>query len=300
MSDVLRPNTDIPPAGLRSSFRYCRRLSARSRSSFRFAFGLLPSSQADAMHALYAYLRQTDDLADGEGDESTKRAALAGWRTRLTNALDGVYSHRVHAALHHTARDFDIPTELLTAPIDGGERDLQGEPFRTFSDLELYCHQVAGVVGLACVRIWGLRAGATWEQAVPLAEAAGLAFQLTNILRDLGEDRERGRVYLPTDEWTKFGCSPGEWDRPVAETRFHDLLRFQVERARGYYLQSAPLAGMLCKPGRAVFTLMAAAYRGLLERVAAAGQALFHQRVRLSRWEKLSLVSRAWVHTWLG
>lgn len=294
-------NGSVPPVSrvpcLVSSQEHCRRLSARSRSSFRFTFGLLPRPQADAMHALYAYLRVTDDIADGPGEVAVKRAKLADWRRRLTDALNGVYSHRVHAALHHTATTFGIPEDELTAPIDGGERDLADEPVRTFDELKLYCHQVAGVVGLACVRIWGVKPGVPWEQVEPLAEAAGLAFQLTNILRDLGEDRAAGRLYLPADELTRLDFPPDRWgDTP----QFREMLRFQVDRARGYYRQSEPLAELLSPHGRAVFTLMRRAYRGLLERVATAGPGVLTRRVRLSRWAKLGLAVRAWGAKWTG
>ncbi len=297
MTDTLRTPTQSAIDNRQSSMRHCRRLSASARSSFRFAFGLLPRPQADAMHALYAYLRVTDDLADGPGEVTAKRAALGRWRERLHDALNGVYAHRTHAALHDTARTYGIPEVELTAPIDGGERDLSGEPFRTFDELRLYCHQVAGVVGRACVRIWGLQPGLTWEQVEPLAEAAGLAFQLTNILRDLGEDRTAGRVYLPADELTRFDCPPERWgDTP----QFRDLMRFQSDRVRGFYRQSEPLAELLAPHGRAVFALMSRAYRGLLERVATAGPDVLRRRVRVSRWAKLTLLARAAVYTWTG
>lgn len=282
---------------LESSNLHCRRLSARSRSSFRFAFGLLPRPQADAMHALYAYLRVTDDIADGMGDVTTKRAALARWRTRLTDALNGVYSHRVHAALHHTTELFGIPAEYLTAPIAGGETDLAGGGFTTFDRLREYCHQVAGVVGLACVRIWGLKPGVAWEEVEPLAEAAGLAFQLTNILRDLSEDRAAGRVYLPADELERFDCPSERWGNTP---QFREMMASQTARVRGYYRQSEPLAALLTPHGRAVFTLMSWAYLGLLERVARAGPAVLQRRVRLSPWAKLNLLARAWAHSWTG
>ena len=280
-----------------SSQRHCRRLSARARSSFRFAFGLLPRPQADAMHALYAYLRLTDDITDGPGEPEVKRARLADWRRRLSEALNGVPSHRVHAALHHTATTYGIPEAELSAPIDGGEHDLSGEPFRTFDELKVYCHQVAGVVGLACVRIWGLTPGIPWARVEPLAESAGLAFQLTNILRDLGEDRTAGRVYLPADELARFDCPPERWgDTPA----FRELMRSQADRVRGFYRQCEPLADLLTPHGRAVFTLMTRAYRGLLERVAAAGPAVLRRRVRLSPWAKLGLLVRAWGAKWTG
>lgn len=249
------------------------------------------------MHALYAYLRITDDLADQPGEVAAKLAALARWRGQLDDALKGIYTHRVHAALHHTARTFGIPASELTAPIDGGERDLSGKPFATFDELRHYCHQVAGVVGRACVRIWGLKPGIAWGRVEPLAEAAGLAFQLTNILRDLGEDRATGRVYLSADELARFDCTPDEWGNSPA---FRELLRFQVDRARRLYAESDPLADMLTPHGKAVFTLMSGAYRGLLERVAAAGPGVLTRRVRLTRWSKLTLLARATVYSWTG
>ncbi|MCU0706129.1 MAG: phytoene/squalene synthase family protein [Fimbriiglobus sp.] len=304
---MARPRTQTPPpeltgigswpTALGSSFCHCRRLSARSRSSFRFAFGLLPRPQADAMHALYAYLRITDDLADGPGELAMKRARLADWRRQLTEALNGICSHRTHAALNHIAHRYGIPEAELSAPIDGGERDLTGEPFRTFDELQRYCQQVAGVVGRACVRIWGLKPGVTWEQAEPFTDAAGLAFQLTNILRDLTEDRVAGRVYLPQDELNRFDCPPDRW---ANTPQFRELLRFQVERADGFYRQSEPLTELLAPHGRVVFNLMNRAYRGLLERVALAGPGVLSRRVRLTRGAKFGLLLRAWAHTWTG
>ncbi len=291
-----RRETNTPPC-LVSSFRHCRRLSARARSTFRFAFDLLPKPKADAMHSLYAYLRLTDDLADGPGEAADKRAKLADWQKRTADALAGVLTHRIHPALHHTATAFGIPAAYLFDPIRGGETDLTGDGFATFDHLRTYCHRVAGVVGLACVRIWGLRPGVAWEEAEPPAEAAGLAFQLTNILRDLGEDRGTGRVYLPADETARFECPPESWD---SSPRFGQLLAFNADRARSFYQQSEPLFGMLTADGRRVFGLMSRAYRGLLERVAAAGPVVLRRRVRLSKWAKLSLVARAWASKWTG
>lgn len=283
-----------------SSLRHCRRLSRRSRSSFRFAFDLLPVAKADAMHALYAYLRLTDDIADEPGDAEVKRASLHHWRRRTNDALAGVYSHRIHTALHHTVVTFGIPIQYLYDAIRGGERDLSGEPFRTFDELKLYCHQVASVVGLACVRIWGVKPGVSWEQVEPLAEAAGYAFQLTNILRDLGEDRTRGRIYLPADELARFGCPPETWGDPACRDQFRELLKFQVNRARDFYRQSEPLGGMLTPEGQTIFILMSRAYRGLLDRVAAEGVGVLTRRVRLRWWRKAELVGRVWAHKCTG
>lgn len=281
-----------------SSAAYCRRVCRRSRSSFRFAFRLLPPAQREAMHALYAFLRASDDLADEPGEAAMKRVALARWRGRLDAALNGTYSHRSHAALHAAVRTFAIPPAYLHAVLDGCEADLEPVKFQSFEQLRVYCYRVASAVGLACVRIWGVRAGATFEQAEPFAEAAGYAYQLTNILRDLGEDRGRGRVYLPADELARFNCPPESWDHP--DRRFAELMVFQVNRARAYYQQSEPLAGLLSAEGRAIFTLMTSAYRHLLERVAAAGPEVLTRRVRLPWWRKAALAGRAWGYRWTG
>lgn len=281
-----------------SSVAYCRRVCRRSRSSFRFAFRLLPPVKRDAMHALYAFLRASDDLADEPGVADAKRVALARWRERLDAALNGTYSHRCHAALHHTVRTFGIPPAYLHAVLDGCDTDLEPVKFQSFEQLRVYCYRVASAVGLTCVRIWGVQSWATIDWAESFAVSAGYAYQLTNILRDLGEDRNRGRVYLPADELAQFDCPPEAWDHP--DRRFDELMAFQVARARAYYQQSEPLAGLLSAEGRAIFTLMTAAYRQLLERVAAAGPGVLTRRVRLPWWRKAALAGRAWGYQWTG
>lgn len=279
---------------LLSSAAFCRRVSLRSHSSFRFAFLRLPPPKRDAMHALYAFLRATDDLSDEPGEPEAKQTALQGWRTRLDLALAGVFTHRCHVALHHTVHTFGIPSECLYAVIDGCESDLEPVRFECFEQLRMYCHQVASSVGQACIRIWGLKRGVSFEQAESFAETAGYAFQLTNALRDLGEDLAHGRVYLPADELTRFDCPPERWHDPQYALRFLALMRFQVNRAREFYRHSEPLADLLTPEGRATFTLMADTYRGLLDRIEAAGYDVLSRRVRLSRWQKLRLIAQTW------
>jgi phytoene synthase len=243
------------------------------------------------MTALYAFLRVTDDLADEPGDPAAKRASLKRWRARLDEALDGSYSHRLHAALHHAVRTFGIPPEHLHAVLDGVESDLDPVAFATFADLYPYCYRVASAVGLACVHVWGFRA----DVDAP-AEAAGVASQLTNILRDLAEDRSRGRVYLPRDELDRFGCPPETW-RPGCP-RFRELMRFQVERARGYYDRSRPLDGLLSADGRAVFRVMVGVYRRLLDEIERRDYDVFTRRVRVGKLTKVRLLVSAWPAKW--
>jgi phytoene synthase len=284
------------PAALASSHTYCRRLARRAASSFPLAFRLLPRAERDATTALYAFCRATDDLADSPGDSAAKRAALGDWRARLDAALRGVYTHRLHAALHHAVRTFGVSPGYLHDVIDGVETDQGPVAFGTFAELYRYCYRVASAVGLACVPIWGLRPGADPEAAKGSAEAAGVAFQLTNILRDLGEDRSRGRVYLPQDELERFGSPPEAWR--AGDPAFRELMRFQVSRARGYYDRGEPLAGLLSPAGRAVFRVMAGVYRRLLDEIERRDFDVFARRVRVGRLTKLRLFLSAWPVKW--
>src|SRR5207249_1402105 len=167
------------------SFRHCRRITSEAHSSFPLAFHLLPAAKRRAMDALYAFSRVTDDLADEPGNPAAKREGLDRWRASLAGALAGRFAHPIHAALCDTIRRFQVPPQLLFDVIDGVEMDLEPVRFAGFAELYRYCYRVASAVGLACVRVWGIRPGVTWAEAEAPAEAAGIAFQLTNILRDL-------------------------------------------------------------------------------------------------------------------
>ena len=279
---------------LAGSYAYCRRRTARSRSSFRFAFRLLPPAKRDGMHALYAFLRETDDLSD----DPEPRLTLPRWRGQLDAALRGEYAHRCHAALHDTVVRFDIPAEYLHEVITGVEADLLPVRIRTFEELQTYCYRVAGVVGLACVSIWGLKPGADAAIATRLSVEAGYAFQLTNILRDLAEDRKRGRVYLPADELAQFTIDPATWHVAKHADAMRELLYFQIDRARRFYRSSAALADLLTPEGATIFRFMSRAYSLLLERIAEAGTDGLDCRVRLSGVQKLKLAAGAWANRW--
>lgn len=278
------------------SFAICQRITRQSRSNFSLAFRLLPPHKRRAMDALYAFMRITDDLADEPGEVAEKRLALSRWREALTAALRGDFAHPIHPALHDTALRFAIPPRFLFDAIDGAEADLEPVRFATFAELYPYCYRVASAVGLACIRIWELRRGAAFADADPPAEAAGIAFQLTNIIRDLGEDLSRGRVYLPQDELTRFGCPPESWTRPDAD--FATMMRFLVNRARDFYRRSEPLDALLAPDGRAIFRVMSGTYRALLDAIERNGFDVFSQRVRVPRWRKGLLVLRAWPAKW--
>jgi len=243
------------------------------------------------MTALYAFFRATDDLADDPGELALKRLALQDWRTRLDAALAGEYTHRVHAALHSAVRTFDVPPVHLHAVIDGVESDLEPVAFANFAELYKYCYRVASAVGLACLPIWGFRGDAAGP-----AEAAGIAFQLTNILRDLGDDRANHRVYLPADELARFNCAPDDW--LPANPDFQHLMLFQIERARSFYTKAGDLNDFLSPDGRAIFGVLCGVYAKLLDAIETHHFDVFTQRVRVSKLAKLRLLAAAWPTKW--
>jgi phytoene synthase len=279
---------------LARSYTYCERLARREAGNFYHAFRLLPADQRRAMCALYSFMRVADDLADGPGASEEKRGPLQDWRRRLDESLEGTYSHPLHPAFHDAIRRFGVPPAYLHAVIDGVEMDLDAARYDAFTDLYPYCYRVASAVGLACIHIWGF----TGEQAKAHAEAAGVAFQLTNILRDLGEDAGRGRVYLPREDLERFGYEEDALRRGVRDDPFRALMRFEVDRAAAYYREAEPLAALLRPPGRAVFLTMLRTYRGLLEEIVRRDYDVFSSRVRLSRAHKLWLAARALPISW--
>jgi phytoene synthase len=274
--------------GLSHSYSYCERLARREAGNFYPSFRLLPPGQRRATCALYAFLRIADDLADGPGVPEQKEQALADWQHSLERALRGCYSHRLHPALHHAVMLFGIPRQYLLEVLDGIRMDLARVDYQTFADLYRYCYRVAAAVGLACIHIWGF----TDQRALTFAESAGIAFQLTNILRDLGEDAARERIYLPRDELQQFGYPPEQLLRQEQTAEFRELMRFQVERARRYYDEALPLAPLLSKAGQPVFLALQGTYRGLLDTIEARNYDVFSSRVRLPPWRKVGILLR--------
>ncbi|MBL9124252.1 MAG: phytoene/squalene synthase family protein [Planctomycetaceae bacterium] len=278
---------------LADSYARCRRIARQSSTSFYYSFLLLPRAQRRAMCALYAFLRLTDDLGDSEslpgeaGTRMQRRAALDRWRAALEHSLCGQFDHPIFPAVADTLVRYAIPREHLHAVIDGVSMDLDEPRFETFADLEVYCYRVAGVVGLACLQIWTFHDA----RALEPARACGLAFQLTNILRDLGEDLERGRIYLPREDLERFRYGEEDLRQHVVDARFRQLLRFEIARAEGYYAQAAELAGYLEGGGRAMFGAMFETYAALLAEIKRRDGDVFGERIRLSSWRKLRIAA---------
>jgi phytoene synthase len=282
----------VPSLG--GSYAYCERLARREARNFYPAFRLLPTDQRRALCALYAFLRIADDLADGTGSLDSRREPLARWREQFHDALAGHYRHPLHPALRDTLARFSVPPAYLEAVLDGVAMDLDTQRYATFDDLYSYCYRVASAVGLACIHVWGF----TDPRALVHAEAAGIAFQLTNILRDLSEDAARDRIYLPAEDLTRFGYDADRLRRGVRDDAFHALMRFEVERARDYYARAAPLAELLRPAGRAVFLVLSRTYAGLLDAIVRRDYDVFSRRVRLGRLHKLWLAASALPVRW--
>jgi 15-cis-phytoene synthase len=277
------------------SYRLCRRLAYAANSTFSRMFWLLPHDQRRAMEALYAFARHTDDLADGPEPIDERRKRLAAWRDELERFLAGQSKIQnpkseipsVLPALADTAKRFDIPRDYLRQVVAGVQMDLDHIGFATFDDLRHYCVHVASAVGLACLAIWGCRD----ERAIAPATDCGVAFQLTNILRDLAEDAARGRMYLPRADLVRFEC--GELVAGQQPSRqWIELIKFESIRAVKLYDVSAATSQFLAGSGRRMFRMMHATYRALLAMIERDPAAVLSQRLRVSRPHKAWIVLR--------
>jgi phytoene synthase len=277
--------------GLKASYATCYEITRRAASNFYFGFLLLPREKRQAMHALYAFLRQTDDLGDDGGAVDERLAALAAWRISLDRALAGEFDSPVFPALIDTMHRYEIRPEWLHAVIDGVGEDQTIVNFATYADLSRYCYHVAGVVGLSCIHIWGIHDNG--PRVTELAVICGRAFQLTNILRDLKEDIERGRVYLPQEDLAQFDYSEDDLRQGVYDDRFRALMRFEIDRTEACYSEAAELHEYLSPEGQAALGAMMGMYRGLLGEIRRRDGDVFTKRVRLNAWQKLGIAARS-------
>jgi 15-cis-phytoene synthase len=271
------------------SYQYCRRVAQRRAKNFYYSFVLLSRPQRNAMCAIYAFMRYCDDLSDEPG---ATPQAIERWRFEMEEALAGRFSgHPVWPAFHHTVHRFGIPHQYFFEMIDGVRSDLDPRRFETFEQLYRYCYQVASVVGLTIIHIFGFDT----RSALPLAEKCGVAFQLTNILRDIREDAERGRIYLPAEDLRRFGVTEEDLCAGRRSEPFVRLMAFEAERARAYYSESRPLLDLIHPRSRASLWALIAIYSRLLERIEHSNYDVFRRRVRLTLWEKSWIVWRALV-----
>ncbi|HXG24506.1 MAG TPA: phytoene/squalene synthase family protein [Chthonomonadales bacterium] len=280
-------------SNLERSYQYCQHIARTQARNFYYSFTILPPEKKAAMCAVYAFMRYCDDLSDVESHTQSKQEQLTRWRMALDQAFEGEYSNSlILPAFHHVVHRYRIPKRFFHALIDGVEMDLTRTRYETFEELYSYCYRVASVVGLVCIHVWGFKDG---EVAFIPAEACGIAFQLTNILRDVKEDAERGRIYLPLEDLRRFDYTEEDLLHGVRDRRFLDLMRFETARALEYYEKALPLIPLLDPDSRPAFLVMYRIYRGLLGEIEASGYDVFSQRARVPTWRKVGIVAQAWL-----
>jgi phytoene synthase len=271
------------------SYEYCRNVARTRARNFYYSFILLSQEQRRAMCAIYAFMRYCDDLSDEPG---ATRAAIDRWRADLEAALEGRFSgHPVWPAFHDAVERFHIPHSYFFEMIEGVASDLEPRRFETFDQLYRYCYQVASVVGLTIIHIFGFES----PKALELAEKCGIAFQLTNILRDIREDAGLGRVYLPAEDLARFGVMEADLTSDAQTPAFRSMMEFETARARAYYDDSRPLLDLVHKSSRASLWALISIYSRLLDRIERCNYDVLSRRVRLSGLEKSWIVVRALV-----
>ena len=270
---------------------YCQEKAAQSGSSFYYSFLFLPPPRRAAITALYAFCREIDDTVDEIEDHSVAAARLTWWRGELKQLYAGAPTHPVTRALQPHLATYDIREQHLAEIIDGMEMDLHQTRYLDFSGLARYCHLAAGVVGLLAARIFG----ATQDATLQYAERLGLAFQLTNIIRDVGEDARMGRIYLPMDELRRFEVPAAEILKGQYSERFTALMRFQAERARRAYDEAFALLPEADRRNQRAGLIMAGIYGTLLREIEASNFQVLHQRITLTPLRKLWIAWRIWV-----
>jgi len=302
---VAEPAAPLQSKSLSDSYDECHRIARAAHSNFYYAFFLLPKPKRDALSALYAFMRLVDDVADEGNDLTAKRRGLADWRAALDDAVTGEAqlvdgttalnsatprgAAEVLPALVDTMQRYKMPARYLHDLISGAEMDLTLRTYPTFDRLREYCYRVAGTVGLTCTHVFGFHD----PRALDLAEKLGLAFQLTNIIRDVHDDYALGRVYLPEEDLARYGVSPQDFGKSEATLGVRELLRFEADRAWQCYDEGAALFGFIDRESRGALWLLVHTYSALLARIESFDFAVLGERVRLSKVEKMLFIAKA-------
>ncbi|WP_306602451.1 presqualene diphosphate synthase HpnD [Azonexus sp.] len=271
--------------------QYCQEKCAASGSSFYYSFLFLPPERRQAIMALYAFCREVDDVVDECTDISIASTKLVWWRMEVERIAEKQATHPVGLALQAVAPSINLPKEQLLEIIDGMEMDLQQSRYLDFKGLSLYCYRVASVVGLLAAEIFGY----TDRQTQKYAHDLGMAFQLTNIIRDVGEDARRGRIYLPMDELKQFNVPAADILNAKYSDNFTALMQFQYERAERYYEQAFSLLPAVDRKNQRPGLIMAAIYRTLLAEIRDENFQVLHQRISLPATRKLWLATKTWI-----
>jgi phytoene synthase len=274
---------------LRESYKHCKKVTREQAKNFYYGIRLLPAERRDALCAIYAFFRYCDDISDDDQKGDPARM-LASWRAALVS--QDVESSPILPAFRDAVGRYEVPQRYFEELIEGAEMDLSVTRYQRWEDLYGYCYRVASTVGLVCVHVFGFDQS---PEALKMAEERGIAFQLTNILRDVSEDAGRGRIYLPQEDLARFGVTSEALLAGAPEEGFASLIRFEAARARQYYERSAPLVERVDKVSRPALAAMTNIYRGLLEKVDKMGAGVLHRRAKLSLVEKLAAAGKSLV-----
>ena len=268
-----------------------KEISKKSKSSFYYAFNLLPNEKRDAMNTVYAFCRQTDDIID-EGNESDelKYEKLHRWRVEFEKAFSGNSEYLLLNKLANTISKFNIPLDPFFELIKGMEMDLQRNQYLTFDDLVLYCYRVASTVGLMCIEIFGYKNKSAKDFAIDL----GIALQLTNILRDIKKDAKKGRVYLPQEDLKKFYYSESEIYSNEYNRNFINLMEYEVQRAKSYFEKATKELDLDDKPSMFAARAMQHIYYKLLKKITDAKYDVYNNNIRVSNFEKIGISLGVW------
>ena len=269
---------------------YCQDKAAKSGSSFYYSFMFLPSERRQAITALYAFCREVDDVVDECHDLSLAQTKLEWWRQEVGRVYGGTPTHPVGHALKDVIKGFRLPQEQLLEIIDGMAMDLSQTRYLDFKGLQLYCYRVASVVGLLAAEIFGYQD----RQTLKYAHDLGLAFQLTNIIRDVGEDARRGRIYLPIEDLQRFKVPAKDLLEARYSDAFRELMAFHAERAVKFYDQAFAQLPAIDRKAQRPGLVMAAIYRTLLREIAADGFLVLDRRTSLTPLRKVWLAGTTW------
>ena len=278
---------------LELAYEECQSITRREAKNFYYAFLTLPATQRKAIYVAYAFCRYCDDSVDRVASTEEKLSTLSGLEQALRQAYTGHASEPVFAALADVAERYDIPEEYFRQVLSGVESDLVKNRYKDFEELRHYCYQVASVVGLICLQIFGYKDDRAKHHAADL----GLAMQLTNIARDVKEDLEFDRIYLPQEDMARFGYSEQELQAGLVNDAFIELMRFQTQRAKDYFRSGFQLLPYLSRRSRACPAVLGQLYRKVLERIEDADYDVLHRRVSLSTGEKVRVTAQTWLTT---
>ena len=287
------------PTGLRAAYDECGLITRREAKNFYYAFLTLPAERRRAICVIYAFCRYCDDAADDQRSTETtetKLARLDEIRADLGRSYDGIATSPVFLALADVAQRYDIPQEYFRDIVSGVESDLVKNRYQDFEELRQYCYQVASVVGLICLQIFGYRDPRAKDHAIDL----GLAMQLTNISRDVKEDLAMDRVYMPQDEMARFGYTEADLQAGIVNESFTNLMRFQAQRAKEYFHSGFQLLPYLSFRSRACPSVLGQLYSKVLERIESVDYDVLHHRVSLSKPQKIRVMAQTWLGSTLS